>query len=183
MCRALLVALAVCATLVQISSAASERKKIRPPLVEEAGRRKLQKQTHCQFGNHSYELEERWRPDLGPPFGMLFCMRCECIPATVFLSSFTKKSGSTFRMRPSDKMSPPKLGTLIGGRRAHVLTCQIHGTYDPFLPTTAIQELMSPLAFRARCCQPPKNHKNRPVSDFWNVRTPTKDAHPPSGER
>ncbi|GFT98130.1 hypothetical protein TNCV_789491 [Trichonephila clavipes] len=34
----------------------------------------------CQFGNHTYELEERWRPDLGPPFGMLYCMRCECIP-------------------------------------------------------------------------------------------------------
>ncbi|GFS67382.1 dorsal-ventral patterning protein Sog [Nephila pilipes] len=62
------------------SGGAAVRKKVRPPLVEEEGRRKLNKQTHCQFGNHTYELEERWRPDLGPPFGMLYCMRCECIP-------------------------------------------------------------------------------------------------------
>nr|BAE87097.1 Short gastrulation [Pholcus phalangioides] len=55
-------------------------KRIRPPLIEEDNRRKLQKQTHCQFGNNTYELEERWRPDLGPPFGMLYCIRCECLP-------------------------------------------------------------------------------------------------------
>ncbi|CAN7986206.1 unnamed protein product, partial [Ixodes hexagonus] len=34
----------------------------------------------CQFGNLTYELEERWRPDLGPPFGVLYCVRCECTP-------------------------------------------------------------------------------------------------------
>lgn len=70
----------LCFVLTESASAAADRKSDRPPLVEEAGRRKLQKQTHCQFGNQSYELEERWRPDLGPPFGMLYCMRCECIP-------------------------------------------------------------------------------------------------------
>ncbi|NP_001310761.1 dorsal-ventral patterning protein Sog-like precursor [Parasteatoda tepidariorum] len=68
----------LCCSCVMVSSAVT--KKVRPPLVEEVGRRKLEKQTHCQFGNNTYELEERWRPDLGPPFGMLYCMRCECIP-------------------------------------------------------------------------------------------------------
>lgn len=62
------------------NAAAAERKRLRPPLVEEEDRRKIQRQTHCQFGNHSYELEERWRPDLGPPFGLLYCIRCECLP-------------------------------------------------------------------------------------------------------
>ncbi|XP_077508923.1 dorsal-ventral patterning protein Sog-like isoform X2 [Amblyomma americanum] len=52
----------------------------KPPIVEEATRRKLNRQTHCQFGNLTYELEERWRPDLGPPFGVLYCVRCECTP-------------------------------------------------------------------------------------------------------
>ncbi|RWS17640.1 chordin-like protein, partial [Dinothrombium tinctorium] len=33
----------------------------------------------CQFGNQSYNIEERWRPNLGPPFGVLFCVHCECI--------------------------------------------------------------------------------------------------------
>uniref|UniRef100_A0A147BGT3 Putative chordin n=3 Tax=Ixodes ricinus TaxID=34613 RepID=A0A147BGT3_IXORI len=52
----------------------------KPTIVEEAARRKLNRQTHCQFGNLTYELEERWRPDLGPPFGVLYCVRCECTP-------------------------------------------------------------------------------------------------------
>ncbi|XP_054714641.1 dorsal-ventral patterning protein Sog-like [Uloborus diversus] len=69
-----------CEVVASTSSAVGDRKRVRPPLVEEEGKRKIQKQTHCQFGNFSYELEERWRPDLGPPFGMLYCMRCECMP-------------------------------------------------------------------------------------------------------
>ncbi|CAL1275329.1 unnamed protein product [Larinioides sclopetarius] len=77
-CRVLLCALALWALVGP--GGAAVRKKVRPPLVEEETRRKVTKQTHCQFGNHTYELEERWRPDLGPPFGMLYCMRCECIP-------------------------------------------------------------------------------------------------------
>ncbi|GIY58431.1 short gastrulation [Caerostris darwini] len=78
--RALVSLLALGAVLGIAGAAVQGRKKVRPPLVGEESRRKVPKQTHCQFGNHTYELEERWRPDLGPPFGMLYCMRCECIP-------------------------------------------------------------------------------------------------------
>ncbi|KFM80975.1 hypothetical protein X975_20455, partial [Stegodyphus mimosarum] len=59
----LLIAIAVSLAInLTVSATTGDRKRVRPPLVEEEGRRKLQKQTHCQFGNHSYELEERWRP-------------------------------------------------------------------------------------------------------------------------
>ncbi|XP_022245575.1 chordin-like isoform X2 [Limulus polyphemus] len=51
----------------------------RPPIKEEKSVRRIPKQTHCQLGNGSYEIEERWRPDLGPPFGVLYCVHCECI--------------------------------------------------------------------------------------------------------
>ncbi|GIY45214.1 short gastrulation [Caerostris extrusa] len=83
--RALVSLLALGAVLGIAGAAVQGRKKVRPPLVGEESRRKVPKQTHCQFGNHTYELEERWRPDLGPPFGMLYCMRCECIPKSQML--------------------------------------------------------------------------------------------------
>ncbi|XP_022249681.1 chordin-like isoform X3 [Limulus polyphemus] len=51
----------------------------RPPIKGEKSNRRISKQTHCQLGNGSYEIEERWRPDLGPPFGILHCVHCECI--------------------------------------------------------------------------------------------------------
>jgi hypothetical protein len=33
----------------------------------------------CHFGKQVYELEETWHPDLGPPFGVMYCIRCECM--------------------------------------------------------------------------------------------------------
>ena len=33
----------------------------------------------CHFGKKVYELEETWHPDLGSPFGVMYCIRCECI--------------------------------------------------------------------------------------------------------
>ena len=35
--------------------------------------------TDCHFGKKVYELEETWHPDLGSPFGTMYCIRCECI--------------------------------------------------------------------------------------------------------
>lgn len=77
--RALLVVF-VSLLLASLEWLAEAKRRSRPPIVEDAGRRKLNRQTHCQFGNQTYELEERWRPDLGPPFGVLCCVRCECTP-------------------------------------------------------------------------------------------------------
>lgn len=76
-----LLVLVLCSAAVGVAVAARRRGGSgKPPIVEEATRRKLNRQTHCQFGNLTYELEERWRPDLGPPFGVLYCVRCECTP-------------------------------------------------------------------------------------------------------
>lgn len=39
----------------------------------------------CYFGRTKYELEDVWNPDLGPPFGVMYCIRCECHPVSVFV--------------------------------------------------------------------------------------------------
>lgn len=35
--------------------------------------------SHCTFGNQNFAVDDRWKPNLGPPFGLLVCMRCECL--------------------------------------------------------------------------------------------------------
>ena len=48
----------------------------------------------CHFGKKVYELEERWNPDLGSPFGVMYCIRCECIAVSVsFFLSLTSARG------------------------------------------------------------------------------------------
>lgn len=54
------------------------RKISRPPLIEERQPKIHNRPTHCPFGNQSYEIEERWRPNL-QPFGVYYCIRCECV--------------------------------------------------------------------------------------------------------
>merc|ERR1712066_1117415 len=38
------------------------------------------KASECRFGGESYELEQTWNPDLGPPFGVMYCVHCQCVP-------------------------------------------------------------------------------------------------------
>ena len=38
------------------------------------------KASECRFGDQTYELEQTWHPDLGPPFGIMYCVHCECVP-------------------------------------------------------------------------------------------------------
>ena len=33
----------------------------------------------CRFSDKRYELEDTWHPDLGPPFGVMYCVHCECV--------------------------------------------------------------------------------------------------------
>ncbi|XP_032309262.1 dorsal-ventral patterning protein Sog [Drosophila ananassae] len=35
--------------------------------------------TECQFGKVLRELGSTWYADLGPPFGVMYCIRCECV--------------------------------------------------------------------------------------------------------
>uniref|UniRef100_A0A182TUQ0 VWFC domain-containing protein n=1 Tax=Anopheles melas TaxID=34690 RepID=A0A182TUQ0_9DIPT len=34
----------------------------------------------CQFGKTIRELHTTWFADLGPPFGVMYCIMCECVP-------------------------------------------------------------------------------------------------------
>lgn len=38
------------------------------------------KAAECVFGKEIRELGSKWIPDLGQPIGILYCMRCECVP-------------------------------------------------------------------------------------------------------
>ena len=38
----------------------------------------------CRFGGETYELEQTWHPDLGPPFNVMYCVHCECVPVSPF---------------------------------------------------------------------------------------------------
>lgn len=41
--------------------------------------------TECVFGKEVRELGSQWIPDLGVPIGILYCMRCECVPVSYFI--------------------------------------------------------------------------------------------------
>ncbi|XP_055615506.1 dorsal-ventral patterning protein Sog [Toxorhynchites rutilus septentrionalis] len=50
-----------------------------PLLVEEDGARR-NRPAECLFGRTLRELGSTWFADLGPPFGVMYCIKCECIP-------------------------------------------------------------------------------------------------------
>lgn len=37
----------------------------------------------CRFGDQTFELEQTWHPDLGAPFGIMYCVHCECVPVSL----------------------------------------------------------------------------------------------------
>nr|CAD7428066.1 unnamed protein product [Timema monikensis] len=41
---------------------------------------KQNEKSECQFGKQFHELGSSWPADLGPPFGVMYCIRCECVP-------------------------------------------------------------------------------------------------------
>lgn len=40
--------------------------------------------SECQFGKGIKELGSTWYADLGPPFGVMYCIKCECVPVCIF---------------------------------------------------------------------------------------------------
>ncbi|XP_071446929.1 dorsal-ventral patterning protein Sog [Hetaerina americana] len=40
--------------------------------------RKPVRNAECQFGKQLHEIGSTWFADLGPPFGVMYCIRCEC---------------------------------------------------------------------------------------------------------
>ena len=57
--------------------------------------------SECRFGGERYELEETWHPDLGPPFGVMFCVHCECVPVSTnaLLKSVCCKKNNFLELR------------------------------------------------------------------------------------
>lgn len=39
--------------------------------------------SECHFGKTLRELGSTWYADLGPPFGVMYCIKCECVPVSV----------------------------------------------------------------------------------------------------
>merc|ERR1719402_146993 len=63
-----------------LSRAAKRRKELPLSSQPSSGGSSGNKASECRFGGESYELEQTWHPDLGPPFGIMYCVHCECVP-------------------------------------------------------------------------------------------------------
>ncbi|XP_015181074.1 PREDICTED: dorsal-ventral patterning protein Sog [Polistes dominula] len=50
------------------------------PLMEDDWARRPHRAAECTFGKQIRELGSTWFADLGPPFGVMYCIKCECIP-------------------------------------------------------------------------------------------------------
>lgn len=58
-----------------------ESRRHSPLLVEDDGTRRNSRPavSECQFGKTIQELGSTWYADLGPPFGVMYCIKCECV--------------------------------------------------------------------------------------------------------
>ncbi|KAG5681985.1 hypothetical protein PVAND_011384 [Polypedilum vanderplanki] len=50
-----------------------------PLLIEDEGNRR-NRPAECHFGKELKELGSTWFPDLGAPFGKMYCIKCQCVP-------------------------------------------------------------------------------------------------------
>ncbi|XP_066993747.1 dorsal-ventral patterning protein Sog [Anabrus simplex] len=51
------------------------------PIVGEDAGRRPSRSSECYFGKQPKEMGSTWFADLGPPFGVMYCIKCECIPS------------------------------------------------------------------------------------------------------
>ena len=67
---------------VERAHCAGQRRRAKPPIVGESDKNQVSvRSNQCSFGNETFEIDDKWKPDLGPPVGVLFCVRCECVAA------------------------------------------------------------------------------------------------------
>lgn len=64
-------------TLAALAPAAARRHA--PYLREDEPARRTARTAECLFGKQAMELGSQWFADLGPPFGIMYCIKCECI--------------------------------------------------------------------------------------------------------
>lgn len=50
-----------------------------PDLREDEPARRTTRPAECLFGKQAMELGSKWFADLGPPFGVMYCIKCECV--------------------------------------------------------------------------------------------------------
>ncbi|XP_066975982.1 dorsal-ventral patterning protein Sog-like isoform X2 [Macrobrachium rosenbergii] len=43
-------------------------------------KRRYRKSSECRLGRERHSINEEWSPNLGPPFGVWSCVKCQCIP-------------------------------------------------------------------------------------------------------
>lgn len=67
-----------CLVFVASSSVARRYEPLKPDI--EGTPRRNTRPAECKFGNSLHELGSSWNPDLGAPFGVMYCTRCECVP-------------------------------------------------------------------------------------------------------
>lgn len=46
----------------------------------------------CTFGKTIREVGSTWFADLGPPFGIMYCIKCECIPVSTRHNNMTTRT-------------------------------------------------------------------------------------------
>ncbi|XP_068633387.1 dorsal-ventral patterning protein Sog [Battus philenor] len=67
------------ALLVLALASPSVARRHAPDLREDEPARRTTRPAECQFGKQAKELGSTWFADLGPPFGVMYCIKCECI--------------------------------------------------------------------------------------------------------
>nr|XP_027229321.1 chordin-like [Penaeus vannamei] len=45
-------------------------------------KRRFRKSSECRLGRNRFDLHQVWSPNLGPPFGVWSCVKCECVPVS-----------------------------------------------------------------------------------------------------
>ncbi|XP_076251804.1 chordin short gastrulation [Rhynchophorus ferrugineus] len=109
------------------------------PLKDEDAVLTKNKGAECVFGKERRELGSQWIPDLGNPIGVLYCMRCECVP-------FQKKRRIVARVQChsiKDKCPIPTCDEPVMQPKQCCKTCPgdpIPDTIQDIIPRNAIDE-------------------------------------------
>lgn len=69
----------LCVLATTLATATLAARKQSPLLEDNALPKKPYRVTECQFGKQLKEIGSIWFADLGPPFGVMYCIKCECV--------------------------------------------------------------------------------------------------------
>lgn len=86
--------------------------------------------SECQFGKTVREIGSTWFADLGPPFGVMYCIRCECVAvstAFIYKDSALTRPAKTCRQKASYIML--SIFSLSCPPAKYFLGCNIRNTY------------------------------------------------------